>query len=68
LHHAKSLLFFTGSSYAATAVAYADQMGISLFVYSLDGSVKPVNAASWRVADSASAQGAAGHLAVDAVQ
>jgi hypothetical protein len=44
------LLFFTGSDYASTAVAYADEMGIALFHYALDGSMTAVNAAARRIA------------------
>ncbi|MER7812941.1 restriction endonuclease [Streptomyces sp900116325] len=39
----KQLFFFTGSSYAATAVEYADNNSIALFVYALDGAMTPVN-------------------------
>ncbi|GGU23770.1 restriction endonuclease [Streptomyces daghestanicus] len=46
----KDLLFFTGSSYTATALAYADENGIALFVYGLDGSMAPVNAPARRIA------------------
>jgi hypothetical protein len=37
------LLFFTGTSYSKNAMAYAEEMGIALFVYSLDGAVTAVN-------------------------
>ncbi|MFJ8104273.1 restriction endonuclease [Streptomyces sp. NPDC096132] len=46
----KDLLFFTGSSYAGTAVEYAAENGIALFVYGLDGSMKAVNAPARRIA------------------
>ncbi|MEV7128222.1 restriction endonuclease [Streptomyces sp. NPDC093260] len=46
----KDLLFFTGSSYAATAVEYAAENGIALFVYGLDGSMSAVNALARRIA------------------
>ncbi|MBB5111379.1 hypothetical protein FHU28_001218 [Micromonospora echinospora] len=42
----KQLIFFTGSDYASTAVAYADEHNIALFVYSLDGSMTAVNASA----------------------
>lgn len=38
------LLFFTGSDYASTAVAYANEMDIALFHFSLDGSMTALNA------------------------
>ncbi|MEU3664544.1 restriction endonuclease [Streptomyces sp. NPDC032940] len=40
----KDLLFFTGSSYAATAIEYAAENGIALFVYGLGGTMTAVNA------------------------
>ncbi|MGW4347878.1 restriction endonuclease [Streptomyces sp. NPDC004690] len=46
----KDLLFFTGSGYAATAVEYAAENGIALFVYGLDGSMTAVNALARRIA------------------
>ncbi len=46
----KDLLFFTGSSYAATAIEYAAENGIALFVYGLDGSMTAVNAPARRIA------------------
>lgn len=46
----KDLLFFTGSKYAATAIEYAAENGIALFVYSLDGSMTAVNAPARRIA------------------
>ncbi|MEU1512203.1 restriction endonuclease [Streptomyces sp. NPDC005811] len=46
----KDLLFFTGSSYAATAIAYAAENGIALFVYALDGTTTATNAAARRIA------------------
>ncbi|MEU2614231.1 restriction endonuclease [Micromonospora sp. NPDC007271] len=45
----KQLIFFTGSDYASTAVAYADEHNIALFVYSLDGSMAAVNASARRI-------------------
>ncbi|MEV5786746.1 restriction endonuclease [Streptomyces sp. NPDC052287] len=45
----KQLCFFTGSSYAATAVEYADTNSIALFVYALDGTMTPVNKTARRV-------------------
>lgn len=45
----KQLCFFTGSSYAATAVEYADTNSIALFVYALDGTMIPVNKTARRV-------------------
>ncbi|WP_237519817.1 restriction endonuclease [Streptomyces sp. HUCO-GS316] len=38
------LIFFTGSDYAPTAVAYAEEWSIALFKYGLDGMMTPVNA------------------------
>ncbi|WP_320773713.1 restriction endonuclease [Streptomyces sp. CRN 30] len=46
----KDLLFFTGSSYTATAVEYAAENGIALFVYGLDGSMTAANAPARRIA------------------
>ncbi|MEU4656032.1 restriction endonuclease [Streptomyces sp. NPDC023723] len=46
----KHLLFFTGSSYATTAIAYAAENDIALFVYGLDGSMSAVNAPARRIA------------------
>ncbi|MFI7489908.1 restriction endonuclease [Micromonospora echinaurantiaca] len=46
----KQLIFFTGSGYAGTAVAYADEHDIALFVYELDGRMTAVNATARRVA------------------
>jgi hypothetical protein len=43
------LVFFTGSNYASTAVSYAQEWGIALFQYRLDGSMVPVNAAAGRI-------------------
>jgi hypothetical protein len=37
------LMFFTGSDYAPTAVAYAQEWNIALFKYRLDGAMTPVN-------------------------
>lgn len=45
----KQLIFFTGSDYASTAVAYAEEMEIALFVYGLDGSMTAVNSAARRI-------------------
>ncbi|MFE9958941.1 restriction endonuclease [Micromonospora sp. NPDC005299] len=45
----KQLIFFTGSDYAATAVAYAADHDIALFLYELDGSMKPVNELARRI-------------------
>ncbi|MEV5726229.1 MULTISPECIES: restriction endonuclease [Streptomyces] len=45
----KQLLFFTGSSYAATALSYAEENDIALFVYGLDGAMRPVNAVARRI-------------------
>jgi len=47
----RQLLFFTGSDYTATAVAYAAEQDIALFVYGLDGSMTPVNAPARRIRD-----------------
>ncbi|MET7643298.1 restriction endonuclease [Streptomyces sp. NPDC005426] len=43
------LIFFTGSDYAATAVSYAQEWGIALFTYRLDGAMTPVNDAARRI-------------------
>ncbi|WP_306933806.1 restriction endonuclease [Streptomyces luteogriseus] len=43
------LIFFTGSNYAATAVAYAQEWNIALFTYRLDGAMTPVNDAARRI-------------------
>ncbi|MFI0267740.1 restriction endonuclease [Streptomyces luteogriseus] len=43
------LIFFTGSSYAATAVAYAQEWNIALFTYRLDGAMTPVNDSARRI-------------------
>lgn len=40
------LLFFTGSSYSQQALVYADEMGIALFQYAVDGRMRPVNKAA----------------------
>jgi hypothetical protein len=45
----KQLLFFTGSSYAGTAIEYAAENGVALFVYGLDGSMTAVNAPARRI-------------------
>ncbi|WP_225636759.1 restriction endonuclease [Streptomyces solaniscabiei] len=47
------LLFFTGSSYAATAIEYAAENGVALFVYGLDGTMTAVNAPARRIATAA---------------
>ncbi|WP_405680740.1 restriction endonuclease [Streptomyces sp. NBC_00868] len=49
----RQLLFFTGSSYTTTAVNYALENGIALFVYGLDGSMTAVNAPARRITDAA---------------
>ncbi|MGV9289146.1 restriction endonuclease [Streptomyces sp. NPDC003719] len=51
----KDLLFFTGSSYAATAIEYAAENGVALFVYGLDGTMTAVNAPARRIATAAPA-------------
>ncbi|WP_307177956.1 restriction endonuclease [Streptomyces africanus] len=43
------LIFFTGSGYTATAVAYAQEWNIALFTYRLDGTMTPVNEAARRI-------------------
>ncbi|WP_225321006.1 restriction endonuclease [Streptomyces luteolifulvus] len=43
------LIFFTGSDYAPTAVAYAEEWSIALFKYGLDGMMTPVNAPARRI-------------------
>ncbi|MFF7485140.1 restriction endonuclease [Streptomyces luteogriseus] len=43
------LIFFTGSKYASTAVAYAQERNIALFTYRLDGAMTPVNDAARRI-------------------
>lgn len=52
----KHLLFFTGSSYTATARNYADTTSIALFTYELDGTVHPVNGAAERLVANARPQ------------
>jgi hypothetical protein len=42
----RALLFFTGSGYSATALAYANEMGIALFKYELTGQMVGVNRAA----------------------
>lgn len=37
------LFFFTGTSYSSRAIEFADEMGIALFTYALDGTMTPVN-------------------------
>ncbi|MGW6855607.1 restriction endonuclease [Streptomyces xanthophaeus] len=49
----RQLLFFTGSSYTTTAIDYALQNGIALFVYGLDGSMTALNAPARRITDAA---------------
>jgi hypothetical protein len=48
-HLDRQLLFFTGSGYASTAVEYAAENDIALFVYALDGAMTPVNAPARRI-------------------
>ncbi|MGW6687132.1 restriction endonuclease [Streptomyces sp. NPDC054961] len=43
------LIFFTGSDYTATAVAYAREWSIALFTYRLDGTMTPVNDTARRI-------------------
>ncbi|MFD8348143.1 restriction endonuclease [Streptomyces coelicoflavus] len=43
------LIFFTGSDYASTAAAYAQEWNIALFRYHLDGAMTPVNDAARRI-------------------
>ncbi|MCT9084470.1 restriction endonuclease [Streptomyces fulvoviolaceus] len=43
------LIFFTGSDYAPTAVAYAQEWNIALFRYRLDGTMTPVNDTARRI-------------------
>jgi hypothetical protein len=45
------LLFFTGSDYAATALAYADEMDIALFQFALDGSMTALNVPGRRISE-----------------
>ncbi|MFF9497328.1 restriction endonuclease [Streptomyces flaveolus] len=59
----QQLLFFTGSSYAATAIEYAAENGIALFVYGLDGTMTAVNAPARRIATAAPAPAPAVSLA-----
>lgn len=40
------LLFFAMGGFSAEAVAYADQVGMSLFQYGFDGSVEPRNSSA----------------------
>jgi hypothetical protein len=42
-HTDTGLLFFTGSRYTGQAVNYAEEMGIALFHYKLDGSIEAIN-------------------------
>ncbi|MFB0617849.1 restriction endonuclease [Streptomyces sp. AGS-58] len=46
---AAQLIFFTGSDYTPTAVAYAREWDIALFRYSLDGTMTPVDQTARRV-------------------
>ena len=39
-------LFFTGTGYSSAALEYADDTGMALFTYALDGKVQPVNGAA----------------------
>ncbi|MFC5265064.1 restriction endonuclease [Kribbella qitaiheensis] len=43
LDHRRQLLFFSGTGYSDKAVEYAETMAIALFIYSLDGKVRPFN-------------------------
>lgn len=43
------LIFFTGSNYAATALAYAQEWNIALFTYRLDGAMTPANDSARRI-------------------
>ncbi|MFK0145259.1 restriction endonuclease [Streptomyces griseus] len=43
------LIFFTGSDYATTAAAYAQEWSIALFRYRLDGSMTPLNDTARRI-------------------
>ncbi|MFI9345771.1 restriction endonuclease [Streptomyces sp. NPDC052773] len=43
------LIFFTGSDYTPTAVAYAQEWDIALFRYRLDGTMTPVNDTARRI-------------------
>ncbi|MER5477537.1 restriction endonuclease [Streptomyces sp. NPDC002734] len=52
------LIFFTGSDYASTAVAYAEEWNIALFRYRLDGVMMPVNGGARRIAESSAPVGA----------
>lgn len=45
------MLFFTGASYSAPAVEYANHMDIALFQYRLDGQMRAVNLAAVGVAN-----------------
>lgn len=40
------MLFFTGASYSAPAIEYANHMNIALFQYRLDGQMRAVNMAA----------------------
>ncbi|MEU9802225.1 restriction endonuclease [Streptomyces sp. NPDC051000] len=49
----RQLFFFTGSGYTTTAVTYALENDIALFVYGLDGSMAAVNAPAHRIINAA---------------
>ncbi|MFJ4715357.1 restriction endonuclease [Streptomyces sp. NPDC088785] len=51
------LIFFTGSDYAPTAMAYAKEWNIALFRYRLDGAMTPANEPARRVLRSARSSG-----------
>lgn len=51
----KQLIFFTGSDYASTAVAYGNEHDIALFRYDVDGSMMAINASARRLIDSITA-------------
>ncbi|MFJ7593340.1 restriction endonuclease [Streptomyces sp. NPDC097617] len=51
------LIFFTGSDYAPTAVAYAQEWNIALFRYRLDGAMTPVNNTARRIHRSSASTG-----------
>ncbi|WP_346537888.1 restriction endonuclease [Micromonospora sp. DPT] len=43
LQHHQAMFFFSGAGFSVPAVQYADELGISLFQYSLAGEMTPVN-------------------------
>lgn len=43
VHMDRERLFFTGTGYTSGARQYADEVGVALFTYAVDGSVTPVN-------------------------